>query len=305
MKNNSSRSLARKEARWGYFFISPWLIGFIIFTLGPMLVSLCLSFTDYSLGSSGSIPIFNNGANYINLLTQDPKFWHSLSVTVIYAVIAVPLTLFFGFVVAYLLNLKVPGLPVWRTVYYLPSVTPAVAGAILWGIIFNPTFGIMNWFLSLIGIKGPGWLSSQQWALPALVIMSLWGVGGGMVIYLAGLQGIPTSLYEAAEIDGANSLQKLTHITIPLMTPVIFYNLVIGIIGTFQFFTSVYVLTRGGPADATLFYNLYLYNQAFRYMNMGYASALAWILFLIVLILTALVFRSSSMWVYYEGEVRR
>jgi multiple sugar transport system permease protein len=215
------------------------------------------------------------------------------------------LTLFFGFVVAYLLNLKVPGLPVWRTLYYLPSVTPAVAGAILWGIIFNPSFGIMNWMLSLISIKGPGWLSSQQWALPALIIMSLWGVGGGMIIYLAGLQGIPTTLYEAAEIDGANGFQRLSHITLPLMTPIIFFNLVIGIISSFQFFTGVYVLTRGGPADATLFYNLYLYNNAFRYNAMGYASALAWILFIIVLLLTLLVFKSSSFWVYYEGELRK
>ncbi len=305
MKTPTLGSLARKEARWAYFFISPWIIGFIIFTLGPMIVSLYLSFTDYSLGSSISWPTFTGLENYIKLFAQDPKFWHSLGVTVTYAIIAVPLTLFFGFMVAFLLNLKVPGLAVWRTLYYLPSVTPAVAGAILWGIIFNPSFGIMNWFLSLMSIKGPGWLSSQQWALPALIIMSLWGVGGGMIIYLAGLQGIPTALYEAAEIDGANSLKKLIHITLPLMTPVIFFNLVIGIIGTFQFFTGVYVLTRGGPADATLFYNLYLYNNAFRYMEMGYASSLAWVLFIIVLLLTLLVFRSSSLWVYYEGEIRR
>ncbi|MRS03561.1 sugar ABC transporter permease [bacterium] len=305
MKTTTLGSLARKEARWAYFFISPWIIGFIIFTMGPMIVSLYLSFTDYSLGSSISWPTFTGLENYIKLFAQDPKFWHSLGVTVTYAIIAVPLTLFFGFMVAFLLNLKVPGLAVWRTLYYLPSVTPAVAGAILWGIIFNPSFGIMNWFLSLMSIKGPGWLSSQQWALPALIIMSLWGVGGGMIIYLAGLQGIPTTLYEAAEMDGANSFKKLIHITLPLMTPVIFFNLVIGIIGTFQFFTGVYVLTRGGPADATLFYNLYLYNNAFRYMEMGYASSLAWVLFVIVLLLTLLVFRSSSLWVYYEGEIRR
>lgn len=273
--------------------------------LGPMLASLYFSFSNFSLGSSSGLPEFNFGANYVKMLTQDPKFWHSLGITFTYALVAIPLELFFGFMVAFLLNLKVPGLPAWRTVYYLPSVTPAVAGAILWGIIFNPTFGIMNWFLSLIGIKGPGWLASQQWALPALIIMSLWGVGGGMIIYLAGLQGIPTALYEAAEIDGANSVQKLTRITIPLMTPVIFYNLIIGIIGTFQFFTSVYVLTQGGPADATLFYNLYLYNTAFRYMNMGYASALAWVLFIITLLITLLAFKSSAMWVYYEGEIRR
>jgi multiple sugar transport system permease protein len=305
MKKNTSGGLARKEARWAYFFISPWIIGFVLLTLGPMLVSLYLSFSDYTMTSSSSVAEFNYGANYVKLLTQDPKFWHALGVTMTYALVAVPLELFFGFMVAFLLNLKVPGLPVWRTIFYLPSVTPGVAAAILWGIIFNPSFGIMNWFLSLVGIKGPGWLSSQQWALPALIIMSLWSVGGGMIIYLAGLQGIPTALYEAAEIDGASALKKLTHITIPLMTPVIFYNLIIGIIGTFQFFTSVYILTRGGPADATLFYNLYLYNTAFRYMDMGYASALAWVLFIITLIITLLVFKSSAMWVYYEGEVRR
>lgn len=298
-------SLARREARWGWFFISPWLFGFIVLTLGPMIASLYLSFTNYELGSSSSVPVWNNFANYINMFTQDPKFLHSMSVTLIYALVSVPLTLFFGFMVAFLLNLKVPGQSVWRTLYYLPSVTPAVAGAILWGIIFNPSFGIMNWFLSLISIKGPGWLSSQQWALPALIIMSLWGVGGGMIIYLAGLQGIPTALYEAAEIDGASAWKRLTHITIPLMTPVIFFNLVIGIISSFQFFTGVYVLTRGGPADATLFYNLYLYNNAFRYNEMGYASALAWVLFFIVLIMTLLVFKSSSLWVYYEGELRK
>lgn len=305
MRKQAVGELAKKESRLAYMFISPWIIGFIFPTLGPMLISLYLSFTNFTLSSGSALPEFNNGANYIKLLTEDPKFWHSLKVTLVYAVVAVPLQLFFGSMVAFLLNLKVRGLPFWRTVYYLPSVTPAVAGAVLWGIIFNPTFGLMNWFLSLVGIKGPGWLASQQWALPALIIMSLWEVGGGMVIYLAGLQGIPTTLYEAAEIDGANSLQKLTRITIPLMTPVIFYNLIIGIIGTFQFFTSVYVLTRGGPADATLFYNLYLYNTAFRYMNMGYASALGWVLFFIVLLITLLAFKSSAFWVYYEGEIRR
>ncbi len=305
MKKKTTNENLRRESRWAHFFISPWLIGFIFLTLGPMLISLYLSFTNYSLSSSISVPEFNYGANYVKLLTQDPKFWHSLGVTLKYALIAVPLQLFLGFMIAFLLNMDVPGLTVWRTIYYLPSVTPGVASAVLWGIIFNPSFGIMNWLLSLVGIQGPGWLSSQQWALPALIIMSLWGVGGGMVIYLAGLQSIPTSLYEAAEIDGAGSLKRLTHITIPLMTPVIFYNLIIGIISTFQYFTSVYVLTAGGPVDATLFYNLYLYNTAFRYQNMGYASALAWVLFLIILIITLLFFKTSSAWVYYEGEIRR
>jgi multiple sugar transport system permease protein len=301
-------ALSRRETRAAYLFISPWIVGFILFTAGPMIASMILSLTKYDILNA---PTFIGLENYIKLFTADPKFWHSLRVTVTYALVAIPLGLFFGFAVAYLLNLKVPGVPFWRTVFYMPAVMPAVASALLWGMIFNPRFGILNWFLSLVGIQGPGWLASRDWALPALIVMSLWSVGGGMIIYLAGLQGIPTALYESAQIDGANSWKQLRHITLPLMTPVIFFNLVIGIIGTFQYFTEVYVLTStatgglGGPAEATMFYNVYLYNNAFRYLNMGYASALAWVLFLIVLLLTLLVFRSSAAWVYYEGEVRR
>jgi multiple sugar transport system permease protein len=301
-------SLGRRESRWGYLFIIPWMVGFVVFTAGPMIASLVLSMTRYNIMSP---PTWVGLENYVKLFTGDPKFWHSLGVTVTYALVAIPLGLIFGFALAYLLNLRVPGVPFWRTVFYMPAVMPAVASALLWGAILNPRYGILNWFLSLAGIRGPGWLASRTWALPALVIMSLWSVGGGMIIYLAGLQSIPTTLYESAQIDGASGWQQVRHITIPLMTPVIFFNLVIGIIGTFQYFTEVYVLTStatgglGGPADATLFYNIYLYNNAFRYLNMGYASALAWVLFVIVLLLTLLVFRSSAAWVYYEGEVRR
>ena len=294
-------SLRRRESLWGYVFISPWIIGFIVFTAGPMLASMILSLTHYNIAEP---PTFVGLANYVKLFTQDQKFWHALRVTMTFAFVAIPLNLAFGFIVAYLLNMKVPGVAFWRTIYYLPSVMPGVATALLWGLLFNPRVGVLNWILSLVGIKGPGWLASPQWALPALILMSLWGVGGGMIIYLAGLQGIPTSLYEAAQIDGANRLQQLLKITLPLMSPVIFYNLVTGIIGTFQYFTDAYVLTGGGPVDATLFYNLYLYKQAFTYRNMGYASALAWVLFLIVLAFTLLVFRSSDLWVYYEGEMR-
>jgi multiple sugar transport system permease protein len=301
-------SMRRREAIWGYIFISPWLIGFLIFTLGPMIASLVLSLTDYNITTA---PVFIQFGNYVKLFTGDPKFWHSLSITFRFALIAIPLNLTFGFILALLLNQKVPGLAFWRTVYYLPSVIAGVAVAILWSLIFNPRFGILNWLLSLVGIHGPGWLASPDWAIPALIIMSLWSVGGGMIIYLSGLQSIPTTLYEAAELDGASAAQRLFYITIPLMSPVIFYNLVIGIIGTFQYFTEVYVITAtadtglGGPAEATLFYNVYLYSNAFRYLNMGYASAMAWILFLIVLALTLLVFRSSAFWVYYEGELRK
>jgi len=272
-----------------------------------MIASLVFSFADYDIIS----PPTNFGlSNYIKLFMNDPDFWRSLGITAKFALLAIPLNLVFGFALAYLLNQKVPGLAFWRTIFYIPSVLAGVAVAILWGLIFNPKYGILNWFLGLFGIHGPGWLSSPDWAVPALILMSLWSVGGGMIIYLAGLQSIPTTFYEAAQLDGANGWQQFFRITIPLMSPVILYNLIIGIIGTFQYFTEVYVLTSGltggpgGPAKSTLFYNVYLYSNAFRYMNMGYASALAWVLFVIVLLLTLLVFRSSAAWVYYEGELQ-
>ena len=291
----------RTYDNWAYLFISPWLIGFILFTMGPMIASLYLSFTKYNIIE---LPQFVGLANYIKLFTADPKFWHSLQVTVVFAIFEVPLSLLFGFTLAFLLNLKIPGTAFWRTLFYMPSITSGVAMAMLWGMLFNPRFGLINYLLSLVNIKGPGWFASPLWALPALILIGLWGVGGGMIIYLAGLQSIPTSLYEAAWVDGADGWQQLLHITLPLMTPVIFYNLVLGVIGTFQYFTEAFILTAGGPAEATLFYNLYLYRTGFQYLDMGYASALAWVLFLIVLILTGLIFKSSALWVYYEGEVR-
>lgn len=302
VKPKKSSPLARRETITAYLLISPWIIGFIVFTLGPMIASLIFSFTDYSIIKPAHFVGFSN---YIMMLFKDYRFWHSLRVTLTYAIFAIPLGLTFGLLLALLLNTKVPGLAIWRTVYYTPSVVSGVAVAILWLYLFNPQYGVINWILSLVNIKGPGWLSSPVWALPALIIMSLWGVGGGMIIYLAGLQGIPTTFYEAAEVDGANTMQKFFNITLPMITPVLFYNLIIGIISTFQIFTSVYVMTAGGPVESTLFYNLNLYNYAFRYQEMGYASALAWALFVIVLVLTLLVFRSSSMWVYYEGELKR
>ena len=295
-------TLSQRESIWAYLLIGPWIVGFLVFTLGPMVASLIFSFTDYAINK----PInFVGMANLVEMFFKDYRFWHSLQVTLTFAVFAIPLGLVFGLLLALLLNAKVPGLAIWRTLYYTPSVVSGVAVAVLWLYLFNPRYGIINWLLSLVKISGPAWLASPDWALPALIIMSLWSVGGGMIIYLAGLQGIPTVFYEAAEIDGANSMQSFFSITLPLITPVLFYNLVTGIIGTFQIFTSIYVMTSGGPAEATLFYNLYLYNNAFRYGRMGYASALACVLFVIVLILTLLVFRSSSAWVYYEGQLRK
>ena len=295
-------SLSRREAMWAYILISPWLIGFVWLTAGPMITSAVFTFAEYDLLN----PLrFIGLQNWRYMFTQDPLFWHSLRVTLSFSVVALPAGLVLGLALALLLNAKVPGLTIWRTVYYMPSVVAGVAVAVLWNQVFNPRFGIINWMLSWFGIKGPGWLQSPDWALPALIIMSLWGVGGGMIIYLAGLQSIPTTLYEAATIDGASMWQRFSHITLPLITPVIFYNLVIGIIGTFQYFTNAYVMTNGGPANATLFYNLYLYRNTFQYQRLGYGSALAWLLLFIVLVMTALVFRSSSAWVYYEGELKK
>lgn len=299
-------TLAQREKAWAYAFITPWLIGFFIFTLGPMLASLYFSFTDYNIIDA---PQWEGLANYQRVFFQDPLFWHSLKRTLYFAALALPLGLLFGFLLALLLNQDVPGVNLWRTFYFLPSVIAGVAVALLWMRIFNPRVGFLNPFLeNVFGINNPpGWLQDPDWAIPALVIMSLWGVGGSMIIYLAGLQGIPTTLYEAAKIDGASSRQRFWHVTLPMMTPVIFYNLVIGLIGAFQYFTEVYVATsgEGGPVRSTLVYNLYLYQNAFRYFEMGYASALAWVLFVIILVVTLLVFKSSPMWVFYEGEVRR
>jgi multiple sugar transport system permease protein len=289
-----------KEFRWALFFLSPWLIGFIVFTAGPMLASLIFSFSDLNL-IKGQFH-FIGLDNYLRLFTADPKFVNALIVTFAYAAIAIPLTLVAGFLLACLLNKNVPGANFWRTIFYMPSVVSGVVVALIWRGLFNEKFGLINWLLGLAGIVGPDWFNNGRGALGALVIISLWSVGGGMIIYLAGLQGIPTQLYEAAELDGCGPLHKFTRITIPMMTPVIFFNLIMGIISCFQYFTEPWTLTRGGPAEATQFYNIYIYKTAFSYQDMGYGSALAWILFFIVLALSALVFRSSASWVHYETE---
>lgn len=312
-------SLARREELAAYAFVAPWILGFLIFTVGPMLSSLFFSFTDYNIvdapnwiGLANYTRVFSGIPEYLQTgdprQLGDPIFWKSLQVTLYFASLALPLNLTFSFLLAILLNQKVPGVNVWRTVFFLPSIISGVAVTLLWIRILNPRMGILNPFLqNVLGIDNPpGWLQDPNWAVPALVLMSLWGVGGSMIIYLAGLQGIPTDLYDAAKVDGANTWQRFWNVTFPMMTPVLFYNLVLGMIGTFQYFTEVYVATSGtgGPQRSTLFYNLYLYQNAFRYFDMGYASAMAWILFIIVLTLTALIFRSSDVWVYYEGQLR-
>jgi multiple sugar transport system permease protein len=222
-------------------------------------------------------------------------------VTVTYAVGSVGLGVSFAFLLALLMNQRLPGITVYRTLYYLPSTISGVPVALLWMWVFSPTFGVLNVILGSIGITGPQWLFDPIWVIPAFIIMSIWGVGGAMIIYLAGLQGIPQHLYEAAELDGGGTLAKFWNVTIPMVSPVIFFNLILSIIGSFQTFTTAYVMTDGGPANGSLFYALYLYRNAFQFFNMGYASALAWLLLVIVLLLSLAVIQSSPYWVYYEG----
>jgi multiple sugar transport system permease protein len=298
-------TLSQRDALWGYAFTVPWIIGFLIFTLGPMIASIYFSFTKYNIIDP---PTWIGIKNYQRMLFEDPIFWHSLQRTLYFAALALPLGLIIGLLLAILLNQKIPAVNIWRTAYFLPSVVAGVAVSILFVRLFNPRVGIVNPFLMSIGIDNPpGWMNDPNWSIPTLVIMSLWGVGGGMIIYLAGLQGIPTALYEAAKIDGAGTWQRFRHVTIPMITPVIFYNLVMGLIASFQYFTEVYVATSGdgGPLRSTLVYNLYLYQNAFKYFEMGYSSSMAWFLMLLTLVATLLVFRSSPLWVFYEGEVRK
>jgi multiple sugar transport system permease protein len=280
-------------------FLAPWLLHFLALDLYPFVASFYYSLTRYSVLNP---PRFIGLDNYVELLTQDPLFGVALYNTLYYAFFALGLGTTLAIALALALNTKIRGLSFYRTIYYLPSVTPAVAAAVLWIWVLDPQFGILNTFLYWLGLPSPGWLADPAWAKPALILMSLWSIGGTVVIYLAGLQDIPAELIEAAALDGATAGQRLWHITLPLLTPVIFFNVVTGLIGALQYFTQAYVMTRGGPADATLFYALYLYESAFTYLKMGYASALAWILFLLIMGLTILIVSSSRRWVYYTEE---
>jgi multiple sugar transport system permease protein len=292
--------LAQREELAFYLFISPWLIGFLLFTGGPILAALGISFSEYSILQP---PRWIGLENY-QLLFADELFFTSLVNTLYYVGVSVPLGLSLAFMMAIALNQKVRGQTWFRTIFYLPSVVSGIVVALLWGWIFNGDFGLINFLLSLIGITGPQWLFSTSWAMPAFIIMSLWGVGGSMIVFLAGLQSIPEHLYEAAEIDGAGELAKFRHVTLPMMSPVIFFNMIVMVIGAFQIFDQVYIMTqgKGGPANATLVYVLYLYRNGFEYFKMGYASALAWILFLIILAITIAQFIGAKRWVYYEHD---
>lgn len=295
--NSSSSAIARRANIEGYLFIAPWLLGLLLFQLGPMVASFILSFTSYDVLSS---PIPIGFQNYKKLFTDDPLFWKSLGHTLYYVAGSVPIRLAVALLLAILLNQHFRGTRLFRTIFYMPSVTSGVAVATVWLWMYEPTYGVINTLLRRVGIPAPPWLGSLEWSMPAVIIMNFIYIGPIMVIFLAGLQGIPQHLYEAAVVDGAGTWRKFRHITLPMLSPTLFFNTVIAIISSFQVFTDVYVMTRGGPANATLVYVLYLYQQAFQYLHMGYASALAWVLFMIILIITVFQFKVSG-WVYYEG----
>ena len=282
----------------GFLFISPWLIHFIVLIAFAMLSSIGISLlkTDLLTGYE-----FVGLKNYSEML-NDELFWQALKVTAYYTFTMVPLGVIMSLSIALLLNQDIKAVGIWRMLYYMPSVVSGVAVAILWGWVLNPRFGLLNQGLRAIGISNPPrWMYSSQWAVPGFIIMGLWGAGGAMLLYLAGLQGIPTALYEAAKIDGANAWHRFWKITIPMLTPTIFFNLLMNIISSFQVFTQSYIMTQGGPNNATLTMVLYLYRKGFEHFKFGYASAIAWALFGIILIFTILVLRTSEQWVYYEG----
>ncbi|WP_313731555.1 carbohydrate ABC transporter permease [Cohnella nanjingensis] len=299
MRERRAMKLSTREALNGYLFFSPGLIGFLIFMGFPILFSLYLSFTSYNIYSA---PKWIGLLNYKFMFTQDPLFFKSLGNTLYYVALSVPLNTVLGVLVAILMNQKVFGIRVFRTIFFLPSVVSGVAVALLWQWILDGNFGLINTFLANFGITGPGWLTEELWAKPSMVLMNLWAVGGTMIIYLAGLQGVPRSLYEAATVDGAGRLRQFWNITIPMLTPTIFFNVIMGVLGGFQVFIQAYIMTGGGPNNATMFYALYLYNKAFKDLQMGYASALAWVLLIIAMVLTLIIMKTSSRWVYYEGS---
>jgi multiple sugar transport system permease protein len=293
----------RREARAGYLFITPWLIGFSIFWAGPILASFLVSFTRWNIVKS---PSWIGLKNYISIFTRDPEFLNALGVTMRYSLMYIPITTIVAILVALALNQKVRGVGIFRTLFYLPYVVPAVSAAMIFLWILHPNFGIVNLVIEFFGGSSINWFEDPDYALWGIIFISLWGVGGGAVIYLAGLQNIPQHLYDAAKVDGANKWQQFRHVTLPMLTPVIFFQLVVELIGVFQTFTTPFVVSatkwKAGPIRELTFYLYYLYMKGWSSFRMGYASALSWILTLIILLITILVFRSSPYWVHYEAE---
>lgn len=294
-------SMRRREAIEGWLYLSPWIIGFVLFVAGPLLASLVLSFTKYNVLRPAQ---FIGLKNYIVAFAEDPLFIPSLLRSFYYAALSVPLAMVGSLIVAILLNQNLRGTTAWRTFYFLPTLTPLIAASLLWRWMLNPDVGLVNYLLEQVGIEGPGWLSSRTWAVPSLVLIGLWASVGGsrMIIFLAGLQDVPKELLESAEIDGAGSWTKFWNITLPLISPTIFFNLVLGIIFALRTFEIAFIATNGGPAQATWFLPLHIYQNAFVSFDMGYASALSWLFLTVVSILTYFQFRISGSWVFYSAE---
>jgi len=295
--------MRRREAIAGYLFVLPWILSLLIFTAYPVLAAFYLSFTEYSIVQP---PRWIGLQNYQTMFTADPAFWKSVANSGYYALVSVPLGLVFSLGLALILNLRAKGIGLYRTLFYLPSLAPPVASTIIFILMFSPTNGLINAVLGKLGLPQPGWLTDPTWSKPAIILLSLWSVGAGALIFLAGLKEVPQSLLEAAAIDGAGVIQQFRHVTLPLLTPVILFNLVMGIIGSFQVFTQALVIggTTGKPIESTLMYMVHIYRNAFAYFNMGYASALSVVLFLAILVVTLAIFRSANAWVYYEGTTR-
>ncbi|MGH2562310.1 MAG: carbohydrate ABC transporter permease [Thermomicrobiales bacterium] len=294
----SQRRKTLRKVMTGLAFISPWIVGTLAFQVYPFFASLYYSFRDTTLLTSGEYVGFDNYRE----LVDDPLFWTSLRNTVYYTVASVAIGTVCAIALALLLNQRIKGQTVYRTIFYMPSIVPLVAVSVIWIYLLHPTYGLLNYGLEKLGLPTLGWFSDPDWAMPGLIIVGLWGLGNAMIIYLAGLQDIPAELYEAAAMDGASAWRRLVNITIPLLSPVILFNSIIGLIHGFQYFVEPYVITQGGPADSTMTYGLYLYSNAFDYFKMGYASAMAWILFVIIMVVTLVVMRSSSRWVFYQGR---
>lgn len=290
-----------REAMWGYIFLLPWIIGLLVFIIGPIIASAYFSLTEYAVLTP---PQWVGLDNYQKAFFDDKQFWPSLWRTLVYSIAVVPLGLFGSLAMAMLLNQRVKGTNIFRTVFFLPSLTPAVALAVLWTWLFHPTVGPINLILSWVGIEGPGWLASKDWAMTALIMITLWAAVGGnnMLIFLAGLQGVPEELYEAADIDGASGWSKFRHVTMPMISPTLLFNLILGVIGALKVFTLAFVATQGGPSYATWFFALHIYRQAFEYFRMGYGSALAWVFVVLLLAFTYIQMNWSRKWVYYAGE---
>lgn len=290
---------ARHDFMWGLIFTSPAILGLLFFRVYPVLASLYYSFTSYSIFGS---PRWIGLENYRNLIS-DPNFWKSLFNTVYFLSFSIPLGIIVGLGLALLLNMKVRGMSFYRTIFFLPSIVPAVASAVIFNYVFNPQYGILNNMLRIFGINGPGWLAHPSWAMPALIVISIWGVGNLMLILLAGLQDVPQDLYDAAFVDGAAWAQRFRHVTLPFLSPHLFFALITGLIAGFQYFAQPYVISNGtgGPARSTLVYGLFLWQNAFKFFKMGYASAMAWVLLIIIVVTTLVTFRALSRRVYYGG----